>query len=144
MFVLNFMRPSLNLARPRARRVGYRDTQVILCVDIFSPFSFSLTLLTSPLPSCLGKCLVGLWGFSPPLIKLIPIELLRCHPCDKGPCFTGVRQARCEAGFDTTRQRRKRGRGERWRVEEDRTEEWQHGNNNQARWCFNWCVFIVL
>lgn len=42
-------------------------------------------------------------GSSSPIIKLIPIELLRCPP-DKGPCFMSVCQARCGTGFNTTRQ----------------------------------------
>lgn len=50
----------------------------------------------------------------------------------KGPVLTGVRQARCEAGFDMTRQRRKKkGEGGRDRGCR-RTEERQQVNNNQA------------
>lgn len=41
-------------------------------------------------------------GFSPPLLKLIPIELLNCHPGNKEPCLVGVCQDRCEAGFNMT------------------------------------------
>ena len=49
---------------------------------------------------------------SPPLIKLIPIELLTCHPRDKGPCFIGACGSRCEAGLDVTWQEGGRG----WRT----------------------------
>lgn len=121
------MRPSLILARSQASAtyVNNRMTHKLqhtvfiflnfrLILSYFSLYSYA----SSPfLPQEMsGKLL----GFSPPLIKLIPIELLRYHPHYKGPSLLEFSQARCGAGFDTTGQEAKgegeeiKGKGEQW------------------------------
>lgn len=137
VFLFNFMRHSLNPAHFQSSwvistTVWHTRFTIFSYLSVFILTCLSLPSYVSPPSLCLflpqemsGKPL----GFSPPHIKLIPIELLKCHPHNKGPCFIGVCQARREAGFDMTWQEGKEGRGEKWRGKEERVEQQTYVDN---------------
>lgn len=106
-----FFHISLKVLRLPIVVSGCLSRLLLLKLPFFSGFcnSFSTSSLTCFFP--LQEASASPLGSSSPIIKLIPIELLRCPPPDKGPCFMSVCQARCGTGFHSTRQEGKSEKG---------------------------------